>query len=107
MRHGTTSRTWLAFGLMILLGGAALSKPASADDLYCYAPDNVLGPTGPSAWFPWHSNLTGFRYQALVPASAFGGRVLWIKSIAFAPDAGGELDASYCQIRFSHSSKTT
>lgn len=107
MRHGITSCASLVFGLMVLLGSAGLSKPARADELHCYAPDNVLGPTGPSAWFPWHSSNTGFRYQALVPASVFGGRVLWIKSIAFAPDGGGELDASYCRIRFSHSSKST
>jgi hypothetical protein len=93
-----------AVAFLVVWSGA----PATADDLYFYVPDEKI--TGePVAWYPWHgANLRGIRYQALVPKSAFGGKVFWIQDLAFAPSESNlGIAASICQVRVAHCTRTS
>jgi len=57
---------------------------------------------GGSVGLPWSSSEC--RYQAFIPASAFNGKKLRIKELAFAPAASGTYSSSQCEIRLAHKS---
>lgn len=57
---------------------------------------------GSSVALPWTSSEC--RYQAFIPASAFNGKKLRIKELAFAPAASGTYTSSQCEIRLAHKS---
>jgi hypothetical protein len=75
----------------------AFGPTLSAGDVF--HPDaNASG--GSLNGLPWSQQEV--RYQALVPASVFGGKTRRITELAFAPGASGTFTASQCEITLAH-----
>jgi len=85
--------------LLAAITSLVLTGFVSAGDVH-YPDANAT--QGGSVALPWSSSEC--RYQAFIPASAFNGKTLRIKELAFAPAASGTYASSKCEIRLAHKS---
>ena len=83
---------WLCIVLLLVSGA-----PVAAGDVY--HPDSNAA-AGSLSGLPWVQQEV--RYQALVPAGAFGAKSILITDLAFATGAVGTFTATQCEVSLAH-----